>query len=206
MRRSEGPALWRRSEPGSLTALAMRWPETLRIGCSNAPSPDVRLPRRPDPGRDGGRRPRPGRRSDGDRRHANADRLASDVGTLALALGKQGFHAFVSTGGESGDSEGSTQVSGAAARTSTRRLSRFRRNALGLERIIGLGLCDGGTALALFGGDAGLSGLILSIRGWSRRRRARRRRLRSAGTTGSAAERVRRGAGCSQATSLIARR
>jgi exosortase A-associated hydrolase 1 len=37
----------------------------------------------------------------------------------------------------------------------------FRRESAGLERIIGFGLCDGATALALFGAAAGLDGLIL---------------------------------------------
>ena len=37
----------------------------------------------------------------------------------------------------------------------------FRRESPDLERVIGFGLCDGATALALFGAEAGLDGLIL---------------------------------------------
>ena len=37
----------------------------------------------------------------------------------------------------------------------------MRRESQGLERIIGFGLCDGATALALFGAAAGLDALIL---------------------------------------------
>ena len=39
--------------------------------------------------------------------------------------------------------------------------SLFRTESSGLERIIGLGLCDGATALALFGAEAKLDGLVL---------------------------------------------
>ena len=37
----------------------------------------------------------------------------------------------------------------------------LRRERPGLERVLGFGLCDGATALALFGAEAGLDGLIL---------------------------------------------
>jgi len=37
----------------------------------------------------------------------------------------------------------------------------FRAAVPGLERIIGFGLCDGASALALFGKDAGLDGIVL---------------------------------------------
>lgn len=37
----------------------------------------------------------------------------------------------------------------------------FRREQPGLRRILGCGLCDGATTIALFGGEAGLDGLIL---------------------------------------------
>lgn len=37
----------------------------------------------------------------------------------------------------------------------------FRAEAPGLQRLIGLGLCDGATSLALFGSDAGLDGLVM---------------------------------------------
>ena len=37
----------------------------------------------------------------------------------------------------------------------------FRRETPRLERLLGFGLCDGATAIALFGGEAGLAGLIL---------------------------------------------
>lgn len=38
----------------------------------------------------------------------------------------------------------------------------FRAHHPGIERIVGFGLCDGATALALFGAEAGLGGLILA--------------------------------------------
>ena len=37
----------------------------------------------------------------------------------------------------------------------------FRRESTEVKRVIGFGLCDGATALALFGAEAGLDGLIL---------------------------------------------
>jgi exosortase A-associated hydrolase 1 len=38
----------------------------------------------------------------------------------------------------------------------------FRREVPALQRVIGFGLCDGATALALFGDEAGLDGLVLA--------------------------------------------
>jgi exosortase A-associated hydrolase 1 len=80
---------------------------------------------------------------------------------LALALGKQGFPCFRFDRRGVGDSQGSDPGFRGSSPDIDAAASRFREECPGLERIIGLGLCDGGTALALFGGDAGLVGLIL---------------------------------------------
>lgn len=80
---------------------------------------------------------------------------------LAKALAHHGYPCFRydrrgvgDSGGEDPGFRGSGPDLAAAAAT-------FRRESPGLERIIGFGLCDGATALALFGAQAGLDGLIL---------------------------------------------
>ncbi|PSJ39857.1 hydrolase 1, exosortase A system-associated [Allosphingosinicella deserti] len=80
---------------------------------------------------------------------------------LAAALAAEGFPCFRFDRRGVGDSEGedpgwrgSGSDIGAAA-------DAFRRECPSLHRIIGLGLCDGATALALYGAHAGVDGLIL---------------------------------------------
>lgn len=80
---------------------------------------------------------------------------------LAKALADEGYPCFRydrrgvgDSGGQDPGFRGSIPDIGAAAVA-------FRREASGLERVIGFGLCDGATALALSAGEAGLDGLIL---------------------------------------------
>lgn len=80
---------------------------------------------------------------------------------LAKALVQSGFSCFRydrrgvgDSGGEDPGFRGSAPDLAAAA-------AAFRAERPGLARIIGLGLCDGATAIALYGRQAGLDGLIL---------------------------------------------
>jgi len=80
---------------------------------------------------------------------------------LAKSLAERGYPCFRydrrgvgDSGGEDPGFRGSGPDLAAAA-------AAFRTESLSLERIVGFGLCDGATALALFGAEAGLSGLIL---------------------------------------------
>ncbi len=60
-----------------------------------------------------------------------------------------------------GDSEGEDPDFRGSAPDMVAAAAAFRREQPGLERLVGFGLCDGATAIALFGGQAGLDGLIL---------------------------------------------
>jgi len=80
---------------------------------------------------------------------------------LAKLLAKQGYPCFRfdrrgvgdSNGGDPGFKGSGPDLAAAAAA--------FRREQPALRRVFGFGLCDGATALALFGKAAGLDGLIL---------------------------------------------
>jgi exosortase A-associated hydrolase 1 len=81
---------------------------------------------------------------------------------LAKALAEKGYPCFRydrrgvgDSGGEDPGFRGSGPDLKAAA-------DAFRREAPALTRIIGFGLCDGASALALYGDEAGLDGLILA--------------------------------------------
>jgi len=86
--------------------------------------------------------------------HRMYERLAkglAELGYMCLRFDRRGVG---DSGGDDPGFRGSGPDLAAAA-------AAFRRESPGLERIIGFGLCDGATALALFGAEAGLGGLIL---------------------------------------------
>lgn len=60
-----------------------------------------------------------------------------------------------------GDSNGDDPGYRASGPDLTAAAEAFRKEAPQVSHVIGFGLCDGGTALALFGAEAGLDGLIL---------------------------------------------
>lgn len=80
---------------------------------------------------------------------------------LALALGGSGFPCFRFDRRGVGDSEGADPGFRGSVPDIKAAAAAFRAECPKLERIFGLGLCDGATSLALFGAEAGLSGLIL---------------------------------------------
>ncbi|HTU10916.1 MAG TPA: hydrolase 1, exosortase A system-associated [Allosphingosinicella sp.] len=81
---------------------------------------------------------------------------------LAKALAEKGYPCFRYDRRGVGDSEGvdpGFRGSGPDLRAAA---EAFRRELPGLERVVGFGLCDGATAIALHGDGAGLDGLILA--------------------------------------------
>ena len=81
---------------------------------------------------------------------------------LATALAAAGFPCFRFDRRGVGDSEGQDPGWRGSGPDIAAAAAAFRRDARGLERVIGLGLCDGASALALFGAEAGLQGAILA--------------------------------------------
>jgi exosortase A-associated hydrolase 1 len=81
---------------------------------------------------------------------------------LAAALGSAGYPCFRFDRRGVGDSEGSDPGWRGSGPDISAAAAAFRRERRGLERIIGFGLCDGATALGLYGADAGLQGAILA--------------------------------------------
>jgi len=86
--------------------------------------------------------------------HRMYERLAKDLAKLGYPCLRFDRRGVGDSGGEDPGFRGSGPDLTAAA-------TAFRRQSPGLERVIGFGLCDGATALALFGAEAGLAGLIL---------------------------------------------
>lgn len=80
---------------------------------------------------------------------------------LARALAEQGFPCFRYDRRGVGDSDGEDPGFKGSGPDLKAAAVAFRTKAPALERVIGLGLCDGATAIALFGREAGLDGLIL---------------------------------------------
>lgn len=81
---------------------------------------------------------------------------------LAAALAERGIACFRFDRRGVGDSEGTDPGFRGSGPDIAAASAAFRAARPGLERIVGFGLCDGATALALFGRSAGLDGLILA--------------------------------------------
>jgi exosortase A-associated hydrolase 1 len=80
---------------------------------------------------------------------------------LAFALAQEGIACFRFDRRGVGDGEGEDPGWRGSGPDIEAAAATFRREAPGLERIFGFGLCDGASALALHGAGAGLAGLIL---------------------------------------------
>ena len=80
---------------------------------------------------------------------------------LAKALADKGFPCFRYDRRGVGDSSGEDPGYRGSGLDLAAAAAAFRAESPGLTRTVGFGLCDGASALALFGGEAGLDGLIL---------------------------------------------
>ncbi|MDT9597767.1 hydrolase 1, exosortase A system-associated [Sphingosinicella rhizophila] len=80
---------------------------------------------------------------------------------LAARLADHGHPCFRFDRRGVGDSEGNDPGFRACGPDLAAAAHAFRQEGKGLEKVIGFGLCDGATALALFGAAANLDGLIL---------------------------------------------
>ena len=80
---------------------------------------------------------------------------------LAAGLAAAGHNALRFDRRGTGDSEGEDPGFRGSGPDIAAAAAAFRRECPAVERLIGFGLCDGATALALFGAEAGLDGLIL---------------------------------------------
>jgi exosortase A-associated hydrolase 1 len=81
---------------------------------------------------------------------------------LAAALAIRGIPCFRFDRRGVGESEGADPGYRGSGPDIAAATAAFRAERPGLDRIVGFGLCDGATALALFGHSAGLDGLILA--------------------------------------------
>lgn len=81
--------------------------------------------------------------------------------TLAKSLAENGISSFRFDRRGVGDSEGGDPEFRGSGPDLAAATAAFRTEAPTVKRIIGFGLCDGATAIALFGDAAGLDGLIL---------------------------------------------
>ena len=81
---------------------------------------------------------------------------------LAKALAEKGYTCFRYDRRGVGDSEGEDPGFKASGPDIKAAAEAFRKEVPSLTHIIGFGLCDGASALALFGDQAGLDGLILA--------------------------------------------
>lgn len=82
--------------------------------------------------------------------------------TLAKSLAKKGYSCLRYDRRGVGDSSGADPGFRDSGPDLTAAAAVFRKEVPGLERIIGFGLCDGASAIVLFGDEAGLDGLILA--------------------------------------------
>ena len=81
---------------------------------------------------------------------------------LAKSLAEKGYPCFRYDRRGVGDSEGEDPGFRGSGPDLKAAAAAFRAELPGLERMIGFGLCDGASALALYGDEAGLDGLILA--------------------------------------------
>ncbi len=81
---------------------------------------------------------------------------------LAKALAEKGYPCFRYDRRGVGDSSGEDPGFRGSGPDLKAAAATFREQIPGLERMIGFGLCDGASALALYGDEAGLDGLILA--------------------------------------------
>ena len=86
--------------------------------------------------------------------HRLFERLAHDLAQAGYASFRFDRRGVGDSEGEDCGFRGSAPELGAAMQV-------FRETCPQLERVVGFGLCDGATALALFGAEIGLTGLIL---------------------------------------------
>ena len=80
---------------------------------------------------------------------------------LAKTLAANGFPCFRFDRRGVGDSAGEDPGYRGSAADLAAAVAAFRAEQSGLKRLIGLGLCDGATALALFGAAAGIGGIVM---------------------------------------------
>ncbi len=81
---------------------------------------------------------------------------------LASALAEKGYPCFRFDRRGVGDSEGEDPDFRGSAADLAAAASAFRQACPGLQRVVGFGLCDGATALCLFGAEAGIDALALT--------------------------------------------
>ena len=81
---------------------------------------------------------------------------------LSKALAEKGYACFRYDRRGVGDSEGTDPGFKGSGPDLKAAADAFRREVPALTQVIGFGLCDGATALALYGDEAGLDGLILA--------------------------------------------
>ena len=81
---------------------------------------------------------------------------------LAKALAEKGYACFRFDRRGVGDSSGADPGFRGSGPDLKAAADAFRREVPALKRLIGFGLCDGASALALFGDEAGLDGMILA--------------------------------------------
>jgi exosortase A-associated hydrolase 1 len=81
---------------------------------------------------------------------------------LAAAVAEEGFPCFRFDRRGVGDSEGEDPGYRGSAPEISAAVRSFRKECPQLKRVLGFGLCDGGTALALFGAEAGVDALLLA--------------------------------------------